>query len=90
MGNNHKTKFTGLLTCTIGDCAVVGWPKIVNEIIATVLYVDVEKFPATIIQVQLVDACLAHHIFPLFCRMTSIQPNWSASATVVLCHHTFW
>lgn len=90
MGNYHKTKFIGLFTCTISDWTVVRRSKIVHEIIPTVHYVDVEKFPATMIQVQFVDTSLTHHILAFFCRMTSVQPNWSASATVIVSHHAFW
>ena len=90
MGNNHKPKFIELLTCAIGDWTVVRRRKIINEIIPTVHYVDIEKFPATIVQVQFVDTCLANHILPFLCGMTSVQPNWSASATLVLSHHVVW
>ena len=80
-----------LLTSTVGDCTVVrGWPKIVNKVIATVLYVYVKEFPATVIRVKRVDACLANHISLFCCWMASVQPHWSMGPTKVLWYHPLW
>lgn len=77
-----------ILTSTISDGTVVRWPKIVNEIIATVCYVDIKSLPATV--TKDVDACIANHIFSFDFWMSSVQPNRSSCTAVIFRHLPFW
>lgn len=83
----YEQKFIKFLTSTEGDYTIEVWPEIVNEIIAAVRYVDIKWIKATVATEM--DTCLANHIFPFICWVTTVQPNRKMRSTAIFWHYLF-
>lgn len=68
--DDHIIKNFIFLTSAISDCAIVGWPKIVNVVIATVFDIYVEGVVAD--EAKTVDAYLANNISFCYCWMATV------------------